>query len=312
MHELMYEFMQHSKGESLRDKTLKDYEVFLRTFFQFLRDTYPDIEEITDVTRDIVRAYEKFLMTKLDARGKVLSRSRRKRYLSFLRVFFLYLQKEERIFKNPTTNMAMPGDRKTIIKDVLTIEEMDLLLKACVPDSVRGLRDRALLELLYSSGVRSDELCNILLKDIDLDERVLFIRKGKGGVERLIPFGSSAAHWVLKYLKKSRPLIQGPGTEYLFVTMRGTRLTTEVVRRVVKEYAEKAGIEKNVHTHTFRHSCATHMLKGRADIRHVQKQLGHRSISSTEKYLKIEITDLKDVHERCHPREQESWGGNEN
>jgi integrase/recombinase XerD len=136
---------------------------------------------------------------------------------------------------------------------------------------------------------------------------LLFIRKGKLGNERIIPFGESARYWIKRYLEKVRPLVFKSNTEILFLTDRGKKLHVNTLCRIAKQWAKLSGIEKNITTHTFRHTCATHMLKGRADIRYVQKQLGHRSIQTTEKYLKIEITDLKEVHERCHPREKEDW-----
>jgi integrase/recombinase XerD len=304
---LMHDFLEHGKRQHLAAKTLKDYRVFLRAFFGFLLEAYPDITEITDVTRPVVTAYEKHLLTRKDGRGKVMGRMRRKRYLCGLRLFFLYLQREEKIFKDPTTNMALPRERKRIIKDVLTPEEMEKLLKICVGETVKGLRDRAMLELLYSTGMRADELCHLETRDLDYDELVVMVRKGKCGTERVIPFGKTARYWTLRYLKQGRPLIATGARDLVFTTMGGRPLTPVTLCRIVKEYAKKAGIEKNVTTHTFRHTCATHLLKGRADIRYVQKQLGHRSIQTTEKYLKIEITDLKEVHERCHPREQEEW-----
>jgi len=304
---LMYDFFEHGRRRHLAEKTLKDYEVFLRAFFGFLKEAYPEITEITDVTRAIITAYEKHLLTRKDSRGKVMGRIRRKRYLCGLRLFFLYLQREEKVFKNPTANLALPRERKTIIKDVLTPEEMEKLLKTCAGETLKALRDRAMLELLYSTGMRADELCHLEAKDLDYDELVVLIRKGKCGTERVVPFGKTARYWIERYLKQGRPLINTGASDLVFTTMGGRQLTPVTLGRIVKEYAHKAGIEKNVTTHTFRHSCATHLLKGKADIRYVQKQLGHRSIATTEKYLKIEITDLKEVHERCHPREQEEW-----
>ena len=311
----LYEFLEHGRRRRLKENTLRDYERTLREFFTFLKQNYPDVKEMTEVTRDTVLSYEKYLTTKRDCRKNILSRGRRMKYLSSLKAFFLYLQKEEKIYRNPAVNIAFPREKKRIIKDVLTIEEMDRLLKLCSGHSMRSLRDRAVLELLYSTGIRADELCNIEICDLDLDEKILFVRKGKLGNQRIIPFGESAKYWILRYLEKVRPLIQEidnnstvPGTgELLFVSFRGRKLNPDILCRIVNKCAKTAGIEKNVTTHTFRHSCATHMLKGRADIRYVQRQLGHRSISTTEKYLKIEITDLKEVHERCHPREQDDW-----
>jgi integrase/recombinase XerD len=307
MNEHVHEFLEYGKRKKYKAHTIYDYRATIGEFFRFLHEIYPDVTEITNITRDMVLNYEKHLMVKKDSRGKTMTRNRRKRYLLNLRTFFNYLQKEEKIYKNPAANLAIPRDKRTIIKDVLSVDEMERLLKSCEGDSAQKLRDRAILELLYSSGIRADELCAIEIDDIDLHEHTLFVRKGKWGSERLIPFGHPAGQWITRYREKSRPLINDLVSELLFVSMRGRRLQPQALCDLVKKYAYLAGIEKNVTTHTFRHSCAVHMLKGNADIRYVQKQLGHKRISTTERYLKIEITDLKEAHERYHPREQEDW-----
>ena len=291
----------------MKKNTLDDYMRTINVFLEFIKENYPDINDITDIGKDVVLAYEKFLVSKKDGRGKIISRERRRRNLSHLKSFFNYLVIEENIYQNPAVNISFPQEKKRIIKDVLTVDEMEGLLKICSGHSIKSLRDRAILEVLYSTGIRADELCNICIEDIDLDEEILFIRKGKLGNERFIPFGRSAGYWVKRYIEKARPLIQNADSDLLFVSFRGKKLNPDILCRLIKKWAKLAGIEKNVTTHTFRHSCATHMLKGRADIRYVQKQLGHRNISTTEKYLKIEISDLKEVHDRCHPREQEDW-----
>ncbi len=307
MNELIYEFIEHLKRKKYAKMTVHDYGKTIKEFFIFLQKTYPDVTVITDVSREIVVSYEKFLVTMQDARGKTISRNRRRRYLTYLQKFFFWLEREEKIFKNPTVNMAVPSERHRIIKDVLSIEEMEKLLKACIGDSTKSLRDRAILELLYSTGVRAEELCGIEVNDIDFNESTLFVRKGKWGNERLIPFGKSAGYWVERYMSQARPLIIGRYPNLLFVSLKGNELQPRALRDIIKHYVLLAGIAKNVTCHTFRHTCATHMLRGHADIRYVQKQLGHKRISTTERYLKVEISDLKEVHERTHPREQDDW-----
>jgi integrase/recombinase XerD len=304
---LIYDFLDYSKRRGFKVTTLADYELILTIFFNFIDENYPDVKEITEITRDMVLSYEKYLTVRKDGKGKLMARNRRGRYVSCVKTFFTYLEMEEKVYRNPAGTVSIPKHLKKVIKDVLTVEEMNSLLKACPGTDIKSMRDRAMLELLYSTGIRADEMCNILIEDVDFNENVLFVRKGKLGNQRVIPFGGSAGYWVKKYLEKARDLIKGAGNNYLFVSMNGNRCKPDTVLRVVKYWAGCAGIDKRVHTHTFRHSCATHLLKGSADIRYVQKQLGHRDISTTEKYLKIEITDLKEVHERCHPREQDDW-----
>jgi integrase/recombinase XerD len=304
---LIEEYLNHAKRRGCREKTIIDQRTRLLAFAGFVEATYPDVTNVTDITREIVISYEKHLMTAKDGRGKVMSRERRYRYLAIVKGFFTYLQKEEKVYRNPAANIALPRLRNPVVKDVLTVEEMETLLKSVSGTGFAEVRDRAILELLYSTGIRSDELCNIELADIDFTENILFIRKGKLDRERIIPFGQSAHAWLRKYIETARPFMEGARTELLFSSLAGSKLRPPVLVNMIKKRVRRAGIGKNVTTHTFRHTCATHMLKGRADIRYVQKQLGHTSIQTTEKYLKIEITDLKEVHERCHPREQDDW-----
>lgn len=305
MERLLHEFLEHEKRMKLASSTINDHKRTLLVFFNFIKTEYPEVEDLTDVTKEVVRAYEIYLAAKKDGRKKTMSRDRRRRHLSDLKAFFLYLQKSEKIYRDPSNGVTLPKLKQTVVKDVLTIEEMDKLLINCSGHSIQSLRDRAILELLYSTGIRAAELCSLETEDIDLDEKVLFIRKGKGARERYTPFGESARYWLLRYIEKVRPLLGCENGSLLFCSMRGTPLTPESLLSMVKKRAKASGIEKNIKTHTFRHSCATHMLKGRADIRYVQQQLGHRSIGTTERYLKIEISDLKEVHSRCHPRERD-------
>jgi integrase/recombinase XerD len=304
MERFMYAFLEESRRKGLKKNTVDDYRCMLKVFFGFLDEHYPDIEEIADITRHVVLSYEKYLVVLKDSRGKILTRERRGRYLGSIRKFFHYLEKEECIYQNPASTVTLPKLHKRLIKDVLTVEEMARLLESCGGETLKDLRDRAILEMLYSTGIRLNELLNIHTEDIDFEEKLLFVRKGKQGNQRVIPFGNAAGYWTERYMRLARPLLP-VRSERVFVTLNGEKFHRASFLKMIKKRARLAGIEKNVTTHTFRHSCATHMLKGKADIRYVQRQLGHREISTTEKYLKLEITDLKEVHERCHPREQE-------
>jgi len=305
MERLLYEFIDYEKRMKFASSTVNDHERTLLVFLNFIKTDYPDVKELNDITKDIVRAYEIYLIAKKDGRKKTMSRDRRRRHLSDLKAFFLYLQETEKICRDPSSGVALPKLKQTVIKDVLTIDEMDKLLLHCTGHSIQSLRDRAILELLYSTGIRAMELCSLETDDVDLNEKVLFIRNGKGARERYTPFGESARYWLKRYIEKARPLIMCERANLLFCSMRGTPLTPDSLLSMVKKRSKASGVEKNITTHTFRHSCATHMLKGRADIRYVQMQLGHRSIGTTERYLKIEISDLKEVHSRCHPRERD-------
>ncbi len=301
------EFLSFKKRMSLKEGTLVIYRQTLNEFLKFLLEDEPDVNDIIDITQDTILAYEKYLTTKIDLRGKILSHNQRRRYLTSVKLFFQHLSKQDKIYRDPAVNISMPKIKKPVVKDILTIEEMDGLLKKISGHSMKSLRDRAILELLYSTGIRSNELCNIHIEDVGLAERTLYVRKGKYDGERYLPFGEPALYWLTRYMEKARPLICENDSGVLFVSLYGRKLSPHTLREIILYCMRKAKLERKITSHTFRHSCATHMLKGGADIRYVQMQLGHRNLATTQKYLKIEITDLKEIHERCHPREQEDW-----
>ncbi|RPI61524.1 MAG: site-specific tyrosine recombinase XerD, partial [Ignavibacteriales bacterium] len=166
-----------------------------------------------------------------------------------------------------------------------------------------GLRDKAMLELFYACGTRVSELINIKVNDLFFEDEIIRVF-GKGSKERLIPVGSSAVKWVGEYLKKSRPLLmkKSKSENNLFLNSRGSKLSRMGVWKIIDRYVKQAGIEKDVHPHTFRHSFATHLLEGGADLRAVQEMLGHADISTTQIYTHIDRDYIKQVHKQYHPR----------
>ncbi len=301
------DFLEHIRKKGFKEKTLKFYRYTLDEFLTFIGESRPEIKEAADITSDDALLYEKYLVAKTDSRGKVLSRNMRGRYLTTLKTFFQYLEKRGKIYGNPAANISMPKLKKPVVKDILTVEEMDDLLEKISGDTLKGLRDRAILELLYSTGVKSDELCGLHIEDVDFAGAMLNVRRGNCVSKRTVPFGESALHWLRRYVKKARPLLCGGDKGVLFFSVYGRKLKPDNLRTIILDCMKKAKLDRRLTSLTFRHSCAAHMLRGGADIRYVQKQLGHTNICSTQKYLKIEISDLKDIHERCHPREQEDW-----
>jgi len=166
-----------------------------------------------------------------------------------------------------------------------------------------GIRDKAILELFYACGTRVSELLNLKIGDLFLKEEIIRVF-GKGSKERLIPIGSSAINWIEQYLIKSRPLLmkKSKSENYLFLNSRGSKLSRMGVWKIIDRYVKEAGIAKEVHPHTFRHSFATHLLEGGADLRAVQEMLGHADISTTQIYTHIDRDYIKQVHKQYHPR----------
>jgi integrase/recombinase XerD len=220
-----------------------------------------------------------------------------------MRQFYRFLEKEERIRANPVASLFLtrPPVR---LPHTLSPQEVETLLQQPDASKSLGARDQAMLELLYASGLRVSELVSLQTRHLHHDENYLSVR-GKGGKVRIIPFGKWAREKLLRYIKEVRPKLQkGRASPYLFVTRSGRALTRQAFWKLIRRYALLAGIDKKVTPHTLRHSFATHLLEGGADLRSVQSMLGHADISTTQIYTHLNQTFLKQVHRKYHPRER--------
>ena len=203
--------------------------------------------------------------------------------------------------KDPTDDLSSPKLERKLPR-VLTVDEVEKLLNQPDTSTPAGIRDKAMLEVLYATGIRVSELVSLNLDDIELDEG--FVRCiGKGSKERVVPMGEIAINALRSYLSKGRPkLVSNPGENALFLNHHGRRLTRQGFWKIVKKYAAQLGIRKEITPHTLRHSFATHLLENGADIRAVQEMLGHADISTTQIYTHVTKDRLKDVYARSHPR----------
>jgi len=223
------------------------------------------------------------------------------RHLTTLRSFYGFLLREGGITADPTEHLRSPKQWQTIPK-FLNLEEINRLIQA--PNAARpnGLRDRAMLETLYASGLRVSELCRLGVSDLNLDMGVLRTT-GKGNKQRLVPVGKAAIQAVEEYIRNGRPqLLKGRASRYLFVTARGGCMTRQCFWSLLAGYGKRAGIFHGLSPHVLRHSFATHLLEGGADLRSVQVMLGHADISSTQIYTHVMRTRLRDTVEKHHPR----------
>ena len=227
------------------------------------------------------------------------------RMLSTLRSFYKFLVIENRCHKNPWVQVNNPIKLKKILV-VLKIEEVEKFLESVPYSTALEIRDRAMLEILYSCGLRVSEIVNLKMQNIDLDEELLrFI--GKGDKERIVPIGEKALSFLEKYLKTSRFKIKKEfRTDYIFLNRSGKRITRQGFWKILKKYAKKINLNKNLYPHIFRHSFATHLLQRGADIRTVQELLGHSNISTTEIYTSLDKEHIKDIYFKYHPRERKS------
>jgi len=225
------------------------------------------------------------------------------RRLYEVRAFFRFLERRGHIPSNPLASVRGPTVPQRLPR-YLTVDEVFAMLRAANGDTPYALRDRAILEVLYASGIRLGELVALNTDDVDLERRELWVREGKGGNERVALFGHSAEAALRTYLQQGRPSLVNPKrpSKALFLNRSGQRLSRVSVNRIVHDYARQAGLEKNVTPHMLRHSFATHLMEGGADIRIVQELLGHKSPQTTQIYTHVSQRHLKEVYDTHHPR----------
>ena len=260
--------------------------------------------ELTEVKREDVQAYQNELHTFRRRDGRAFSLGFHLNRLSAVRTLFGFLSKRGLILHNPAAGIELPRQEKHLPRTLLTPAEARRILEtAAKAKTAFNLRDRAILETFYATGIRANELSKLRPYDVDTEARVLRVAMGKGKKDRHVPLTRQAARAIESYLVKGRTKLPSKQkAPYLFVASRGGFLHDAVLNRLIRSYAKKAGIRKHITCHTFRHSVATHLLKGRADIRHIQALLGHASLNTTQLYTRVEISDLKDVLRRAHPR----------
>jgi integrase/recombinase XerC len=276
--------------------TLRNYTSDLKEFREFLGQK--GVSSWESVGREVLRDY---LASLLD-RG--IARSSISRKFSALRSLYKYLVRERKVAADPTRTTSVPK-KETRLPSFLSQEEMISLLEACDPATPSGLRDRALLELLYASGLRVSEIVGLDVADVDLTGKEARVW-GKRSKERLVVMGRPAQRALRAYLERGRTVLLGENrSPALFLNVDGSRLTVRSVQKIVKEYALKAGLEKDIHPHLLRHTFATHLLDGGADLRTVQELLGHESLASTQVYTHISQSQARRVYARAHPRAKE-------
>ena len=259
------------------------------------------LDEPQEITRPMLERYQKSLFYYRKANGAPLSTGMQLQYLAPLKTWFKWLSKSRHILANPAADLDLPKLHKRLPRDVPSIAEVEAILAEADPQTPAGLRDRALLETLYATGLRRMELPTTTIYDVDLNRGVLWVRHGKGKRERVVPLGDRAVAWLEKYLVESRPQLLTGDTETLFLTDYGEAMQPHYVADKVKRYMRFAGCTKSGSTHLLRHACATHMLEGGADIRYIQEMLGHANLQTTEIYTHVSIDKLIAVHGATHP-----------
>lgn len=254
-----------------------------------------------EITKPILERYQRYLYYYRKDDGSPLTIGMQGQYMAPLKTWFKWLSRQNHILANPAADIDLPRQPKRLPRSVPTVEEAEAILREADPASPQGLRDRALLETLYATGLRRMELPLVAIYDVDLNRGVLWVRHGKGNRQRVVPLGERAAAWLDKYLIEARPQLQINDNEALFLTDYGDPVPPAYVASKVKRYMQFAGVNKPGSTHLLRHACATHMLEGGADIRYIQEMLGHSNLQTTEIYTHVSIDKLIAVHKNSHP-----------
>ncbi len=311
-------YLAAKRSEGLAEGTVRYRRLYLTHFLAWLREE--DVLDVRRVTSEHARSYALALVRHRYRAGRgeacevhpLKPRTRTTRLL-VVRDLFRWLVERGVLLLDPTAALAVSFKRRQLPRHVLSEAEVRKLLDAPDLSTPVGLRDRALLSLIYSTGLRRSEVSALDIADVDLTGGTVFVRRGKGGTPRLVPLGESAAQDVVAYVRKGRPeLAEGhrmPRTPALFVGVagpgrahQGHRLEPEGVSQLVSRACEKAHLGRLVRSHALRHAFATHLLRAGADVRHVQRLLGHSSVVTTEAYTHVAIRDLAEVHARSHPR----------
>jgi integrase/recombinase XerD len=288
-------FKNYLESSGYAASTVECYCVYLGYFLDYLKAV--TVMDLKQVTHETIRTYQ------LLVADMAIAEETKGMRLRPVKRLFGWLLDTHRLLLDPTENIRETNRQNRTVPEVLTVAEMRLLLEQPNLSLRMQIRDRAIMETLYSSGIRLNELVQLTVHDVDLKDKVLHIRKGKGNRQRVVPIGKNAATYLQEYLKNIRPRYARKNKQQrrLFLTDQGKPVTGNSIRTSLFHYKKAAGITKTASPHSFRRSCATHLLQQGADIRYVQKLLGHRHIRTTQIYTRVYPIDLKKTHTRTHP-----------
>lgn len=282
------------------ETTIKGCESYLWKFFSWC-DAH-GIVHPAEVDRGQIERFQRWLYYSKTPTGSSLRISTQTLCLSHLRSFYKWMVRTKRTAYNPAADLEMPRQEKHLPQNIFSPLEIEQVLNEADTGKPLGVRDRAILEMLYSTGMRRRELVKLRLYDVNLEERVVFINQGKGNKDRYIPIGARAIAWLEKYLNEVRPgLAPHPDEGVIFLSGEHRAFNPDALGTVVRQYIVKAGIGKAGSCHVFRHSMATAMLENGADIRYIQHMLGHSRLDTTQIYTHVSIQKLKEVHQKTHP-----------
>jgi integrase/recombinase XerD len=293
-------FLEHLRIRHYSPRTVYRLDRHLSYFRKYCEAL--TLTQARQVTRAVILSYQSYLFHYKKPDGAPLSVGTQNQWLVSLVQFFSYLTREGLILYNPASDIDRPRKEKRLPKALLSAEEVQTILASIDTREPEGIRDRAIVETLYSTGIRRMELCNLDLAHVDLAQGLLRVFQGKGRKDRVVPIGARAVEWVEKYLADVRPaLCPSLHQPALFLTNWATRYTESHLTKIVRQIIRSAGIAKPGSCHLFRHAFATGLLQNGCDVRHIQIMLGHASLETTQIYTHLAIADLQEAHRRYHP-----------
>jgi integrase/recombinase XerD len=297
---LMRAYLDWTRATGSSQDTHRRREAALRRFSAWCAER--DLRHPAEITRPILERYQRHLAEARKPDGRPLTLGSQHVLLTPLQGFFKWLVRERRILYNPAAELILPKKPKHLPHTLLAVEDIEAVFAQPDLTTAEGLRDRAMLEVFYATGIRRLELANLDLTDVDARHVTLLIRAGTGQQDRFVPLGQRALAWIERYRQESRPFLQhDPQARSLFLTDQGTRFRRSALSARVKRLFKQAGIDRPGSCRLFRHACATHMLQGGADIRVIQALLGHQSLDTTQLYTHVALDHLAKIHAATHP-----------
>jgi integrase/recombinase XerD len=302
---LMEQFFEWLRVKNYSEKTIEVRKVYLGYFINWCADR--GVVRPAEVTKPIIERYQRFMYHYRKRNGDPLSFRSQHGRLVPIRAWFKWLTRNNYILYNPASEIELPKLGHRLPKHILSQSEAEEVINTANVSKPTGVRDRAILETLYSTGIRRSELINLRVFDLDADRGTLMVRQGKGGKDRMIPIGERAVAWIERYLVEVRPtLISGDAAgDFVFLNNNGQPFTANALTLLVREYITKADVGKQGSCHLFRHTMATLMLENGADIRYIQAMLGHVKLETTAIYTQVSIRKLKEIHTATHPARME-------
>jgi integrase/recombinase XerD len=297
---LMWEHLSALAVKNYSAHTVRNGRIYISFFLEWCKER--GLTDPVEITRPVLERYQRHLFHYRKRNGEPLSFRSQHSCLVPLRAWFRWMTRQNHILHNPASELELPRLGRSLPKNIFSAQEVECVMQVCDIEDPIGLRDRAILEVLYSTGMRRMEVVQLKLYDLHLDRGLLMIRQGKGHKDRYAPIGERAIAWLQKYLREARPqLAVEPDDMAVFLTAQGEPFSRNHLTFVVSERIDAAKLGKTGSCHLFRHTMATLMHENGADIRHIQALLGHEDIKTTQIYTQVAIRTLQQVHAATHP-----------